>query len=170
MKYKHILAIDPSGSFHEGKGTTGYCVFNTEQNVIMLTGCIKATDHALDVSYWQAHLHLLNKVKRLYPNLIIVIEDYLLYANKAEQQINSRMETSKLIGVIQQYCWTHKIPYKMQIASEVKSRWTDKILEHKGYIKKVGGNWYSGETCETTNKHSRDAIRHAVHYNTFRNK
>ncbi len=27
--YKYVLALDPSGNYNEGKGTTGMCLFDT---------------------------------------------------------------------------------------------------------------------------------------------
>lgn len=53
-----------------------------------------------------------------------------------------------------------------QTASLVKNRWTDAILVHKGLIRQQGGSFYLAET--KLSDHSRDAIRHAVHYATFR--
>ena len=44
------------------------------------------------------------------------------------------METSKLIGILQLYAYTEKIPTCMQPASEVKTRWTNNILHYKKYI------------------------------------
>ena len=35
MIYKYIIAIDPSGNFEEGKGTTGCCLFSAEQKQII---------------------------------------------------------------------------------------------------------------------------------------
>lgn len=170
-KYKFIIALDPSGSFNEGKGTTGYSVFNSADKTFIKLGKIQASGYECKEAYWDAHLKLLEKLllfntqmkKNRCKHSILVIEDYLLYANKAESQINSRMETSKLIGIIQHWCYKNKIPYVMQTASQVKSRWTDNILHYKGYLKKKGNRY---EVCE----HTRDSMRHAIHYATFRNE
>jgi len=171
MKYKWIIALDPSGSYREGKGTTGYSVFHAAENKFIDKGVIQANGFSCAEAYWDKHLELLNKIifsargKRLGKpdKTIIVIEDYLLYANKAQEQINSRFETSKLIGIIQHWCYKHNIPYWMQNAGLVKSRWTDEILAYKGYLKKKGQRW---EVCE----HTRDSMRHAVHFATFENQ
>ena len=72
------------------------------------------------------------------------------------------METSKLIGILQHWCYTHGIPYYMQPAGLVKKRWADDILVHKGYLKKKGNRY---EVCE----HTRDSMRHALHFANFRN-
>ena len=171
MKYKYIIGIDPSGAFYEGKGTTGYSIYFAPENKFNEVGVIKASGHICAESYWHKHLAFLEaflysargRRKNRSDNVILVIEDYLLYANKAESQIYSRMETSKLIGIIQHWCWTHDIPYCMQPAAHVKQRWADPILEHKGFIKKKNGRY---DVCE----HTRDSMRHAIHYATFKNE
>lgn len=171
MPYDFILALDPSGSYTEGKGTTGWCVFDTKGKKLTLGGFLTATSYDKMEIYWHAHLDLIQEYyKRYGKRMIIVIEDYLLYATKAQDQINSKMETPKLIGILQHYCWLKQIPYHMQTASEVKTRWTDEILEHKGYIKHKGRNCIVPESGDILNKHSRDSVRHAVHYATFKNK
>lgn len=171
MKYKYIIALDPSGAFWEGKGTTGYSIFACPNNQFVELGKIQASQYPTAEAYYNGHLEILSKFfykknkldKNRAENTIVVIEDYLLYADKAASQINSRMETSKLIGIIQLWCYNHNIPYAMQLAATVKSRWTDEILHYKGYLKKSGLRY---TVCE----HTRDSMRHAVHYATFKNK
>lgn len=171
MKYNYILAIDPSGSFYEGKGTTGWCIFNAKDNVVSVTGTIRASKFDSMPQYWDAHLQLIQRFHNKYKNeMIVVIEDYLLYAHRVDSQINSRMETSKLIGLLQYFCWSKQIPYYMQIASKVKNRWTDAILHYKKYIVIKGRYYYLPlNSKKTLTIHNRDAIRHAVHYATFKN-
>ena len=170
MNYKWIIALDPSGAFKEGKGTTGYSVFHAAEDKFIDKGVIQARGFDCAENYWDKHLILLNKIifsergkkQHKAENTIVVIEDYLLYAQKAQSQINSRFETSKLIGIIQHWCYKHGVDYCMQNASEVKNRWTDMILAHEGYLHKKGQKW---EVCE----HTRDSMRHAVHFATFKN-
>lgn len=171
MHYKWIIALDPSGAYYEGKGTTGFSVFHADENKFIDKGVIKAKEYNCAEAYWDAHLKFLNSIifsargKRLNKpeKTMIVIEDYLLYAGKAQEQINSRFETSKLIGIIQHWCFKNNISYHMQNASLVKNRWTDDILAYKGYLKKKGQHW---EVCE----HTRDSMRHAVHFANFKNE
>ncbi len=170
MKYKFIIAIDPSGAYWEGKGTTGFSVFHVPDDRFIDLGTIQARGHVCAEAYWHKHIELLHNIifsergkRKGKPNkTIVVIEDYFLYAEKAESQINSRMETSKLIGILQHWCYTHGIPYFMQPAGLVKKRWADDILVHKGYLKKKGNRY---EVCE----HTRDSMRHALHFANFRN-
>lgn len=164
-KYNYVLAIDPSGNFHEGKGTTGYCLLDANENKIIEYGYIPSSDFDSIESYWYAHIKLLNRLCT--KSTMLVIEDYLLYGSKKDNQINSRMETPKLIGALQLHCYKEHIDYILQPASEVKNRWTDEILDHKGYFCIVGtGTKINGKYIS---KHTKDAIRHAVHFNTFKN-
>lgn len=122
--------------------------------------------------YWDAILDLI-LWQHKHRNIIVICEDYLLYANKLHDQINSRMETPKLIGCIQLCCYKNIIPYYMQTAAEVKKRWADHILLHKGYIKpgsRKGSYVPATGMQDSYSHHSLDAIRHAVHYATFKNK
>jgi hypothetical protein len=171
MKSKFILALDPSGAYYEGKGTTGWCVYNCDMSCISLAGFIEAKHYDTRLGYWDKHLALLRKFVERYKNqLHIVIEDYRLYASKASNQINSSMETCKLIGILQYFCEANQIPYTMQLASEVKTRWTDAILFHKNLIVHTKRKCTLPDKKTEVNKHARDAIRHAVHYATFKNK
>ena len=108
-------------------------------------------------------------------------EDYLLYGSKANQQINSRLETPQLIGVIKYICYKNNVPVVIQRAVDVKKRWADNILEHEGYIHRVSAT-KSYEHChgksgyalagdsKRLSSHSLDTLRHMVHYKEFKNK
>jgi hypothetical protein len=157
-----LLAYDPSGSFTEGKGTTGWSLWEwSEDSVQIITlGQIKATDYETKELYWKAHLDLIEKLK---PNELVV-ENFKLYADKAIQQIGSSMETSKLIGVIEMFCAEHNIPITLQSASEVKKRWRDEILEHCKIIYHKNSRYYWNNMI--LSDHIRDSIRHGKHYIT----
>lgn len=159
MAKKHyVLGIDPSGDYEVGKGTTGMCLLDTSFNVVE-HGIIEAATYSSSEEYWKAHITKILEIYRKYPNLDVVIEDYRLYANRAGAQINSRMATCRLIGILQLWLWDNKIPYALQMAGEVKTRWSDDILKHSGF----------GD-IQIFNKHSVDALRHAVHYIKFKMK
>jgi hypothetical protein len=169
-KSRIILAIDPSGSFEEGKGTTGWCVFDTTTLTVLTIGEISASHYTCAELYWQAHTELILQSYSNYKDkLIIVCEDYILYANKAQSQINSRMETPKLIAIIQQYAYKLKIKIYLQLAGLVASRWCDDILEHKGYIRKSGRQYFLDDPDKEIflSQHERDALRHALHFSYF---
>lgn len=160
-----VLGIDPSGAYYEGKGTTGWAIFESETRELKEYGSIRASDYPELKLYYKAVSDLIK------PGMQVVIEEYLLYATKAKQQINSKMETSKLIGYLQMYCYERNIRLRMQLAGEVVKRWTDHILEHKGVIYKHKdlSNIYFA-LGRKTNEHERDAMRHCMHFITFKMK
>ena len=165
--YTHILALDPSGDFTKGKGTTGVCYMNAYNNYIEVFE-IKALDFTDKEIYWDKVIQTIAGYKAVFNDIVVVVEDYILYAEKAENQIHSLLETPRLIGIIQWYCYTNNIPCYLEFASIVKNRWTLAILEHKGYIKKNGRSYtIAGQPFSN---HCVDALRHAVHYATFINK
>lgn len=170
--YSHILAIDPSGNFEEGKGTTGLCLFDAEDSKIIAVKNINASDFISKEEYWQEHINIINRISMnpKYPRVIIVIEDFMLDPKRALQQSHSRMETPKLIGIIQLHCSTHNIPYAMQRPTDVKTRWADSILAYKKYIIRYRNSYVLPDSNKSISRHCKDAIRHAVHYSTFKNK
>ena len=170
MIFKNILAIDPSGNFEEGKGTTGACIYDIQNHEVIEIFTIQAVNFTSKEDYWQAHLDRILVMRRHYKDLIVVMEDFMLDPNRAMQQSYSKMETPKLIGIVQNFCYARQVPYFMQRAAEVKKRWSDKILLHKEIIQKVKHNYYLNDSHDLVNGHCRDAIRHAVHFAYFRNK
>lgn len=168
-----ILAIDPSGNFNEGKGISGWLLLCEETDNIVKFGAIDASTSLSDFDHWNKHINLIENLNKEYKGLIVVLEDYILYENKASSQINSRFETIKLIGIIQFYCKMNNIPLFFQTAVSVKRRWKNFLLEKKGYITL---NVYKKETTSyeivyingfKVNNHVVDALRHAVHFKHF---
>lgn len=158
-----ILAIDPSGNFTEGKGTTGWSLLD-ENIKILACGQILANNYECKEAYWES---IINLITSLQPDRL-VIEDFLLYASKSNNQINSRFETPKLIGLIEMYAYKHNTHIQLQRAVDVKARWTDDILVLNKIIDKVGNRYYAGGVM--ISEHIRDSIRHGVHYIKYRIK
>lgn len=171
MSYKYILAIDPSGAYNEGKGTTGWCLIKNNKLIkIVETGAICAIKYNSAAHYWDAHIQLIEHIsKTIKGKFIVVIEDYILYGNKAQSQSNSHMETCRLLGIIEYYCEMNLIPIHFQLAALVVNRWENKVLEFKGIIKKCGMRYTLPKATYKLNKHVLDSIRHGVHYYTFEN-
>lgn len=170
MKYRHILAIDPSGNFKEGYGTTGWVLIDSKCKLID-RGYIKASEYKCAEEYWNAHLNLIKAYNKRFKSLIVVIEEYRLYKERALNQTNSLMETPRVIGLMQWLCWTLNQPYTTQLASAVKQRWSDGILYQEKYLKKRKNMIYhvnSGLSMKSD--HVRDAFRHALHYAITRNE
>lgn len=155
-----VLAFDPSGNFHEGKGTSGICLL--ENGIPRRLLEIGAKNYDSDTAYWDAHIKAIDWGAPTH----IVIEGYRLYNHKgmkASTQSNSDLETPQLIGAIKLYCYQQGIPLTVQYAHEVKSRWADKVLIAKGYLdedKKFDR--------KQTNTHKRDSMRHGLHFSRYK--
>ena len=167
-----VLAFDPSGAYDEGKGTTGWCVMHCKTNTVLEVGSIRALDYPTRMEYWDAHCQLIRECTKKYGmRLAVTAEDYILYKNKAESQINSSFETSRLLGVVEHYCWQYAIPFYIRKAVVVMQRWTDDILIYKHIIYRIASARFV--KCRDTKclcEHEVDAIRHATHYTFFENR
>lgn len=171
MKYKYILAIDPSGNYREGHGTTGWVLIDHNCNLIT-RGCIESKQYRCAEEYWDRHVELIQLYSMQYnEDLIVVIEEYRLYGQRAKNQTNSLMETPRLIGVMQWTCWDLKQSYSMQLASSVKNRWSDDILIQEGFLNRRSNYLvHTQSNMSMKSEHVRDAFRHAVHYAITRNE
>ena len=168
MNYEHVLAFDPSGSFEEGKGTTGYCLMDLKTGKILRAGVIHAKDFSTAPAYWNAHIQLIWEVSRKYPKqLLILAEDYILYKDKAESQTNSKMETCRLLGILEHYCWSEDLHFHTQTASQVVNRWNNDVLVFKKILYFEGKRPFLIASRKPVSRHTLDAIRHAIHYKTF---
>lgn len=158
----NILAFDPSGnhaSQKEGSGTTGVAmVLDGVYKVLE----VKASDFETIEEYWSKVAWYVRHLNWDH----IVVEGYRLYnhaGQSAKSQANSTLQTSQLIGVLRMEAYRKGIPFHIQYAVEVKSRWTDKILQSKGYLEE--GNKLHGKP---TNGHQRDSLRHLVHFEKYK--
>ena len=52
---RYVLGIDPSGNFFEGKGTTGWCVFDIVKDKVVECGSLYASRAKSQEAYWWAH-------------------------------------------------------------------------------------------------------------------
>ncbi|HLO12790.1 MAG TPA: hypothetical protein VK190_11310 [Pseudoneobacillus sp.] len=154
-----ILALDPSGNFHEGKGTTGYAIaVNGQPSKV---GRVSASDYKSAPEYWYAHMELINQVE---PNQL-VFEGYRLYNHKgmsAATQANSILETPQLIGYLTMIAFLNQLPLKIQFAKDVKTRWSDDVLINKSILVKNGKHLLFKSSPTVT--HERDALRHLMHF------
>lgn len=169
--YRYVLGIDPSGAFYEGKGTTGWCILDSYTNKVLKTGTINAKKFNSANEYWEAHTNLLKTMLKKYGfKLAVSIEDYILYKNHAMAQVNSKLETVQLIGILKQHCYTFVMPYFLRPAVAVKIRWSDDNLVYECIIIKVGNHYIvESDPTHVLCDHERDAIRHAVHFSVFEN-
>ena len=159
-----IVAVDPSGNWgdKEGWGTTGLAFYHAD-GVIELDD-IKSKDYNTPQEYWH---DVVSQILVFEPDWV-VCEGYRLYHHKgqtADAQANSEMPTCKLIGVMEYQFWNEEVSYHKQFASDVKSRWADKVLESVGLLQKIGGKTYF--RGKVTNTHKRDALRHLCHFKKY---
>ena len=130
-------------------------------------GVVKAEDYSCQFQYWDAHIKLIDSLAGY--NMDVVIEDYLLYSDRANNQINSRLETPQLLGIIKYEAYKRGLFIYIQPAMLVKKRWSNETLAYKGYVKAEARGKVSiaGRTVVT---HIQDSIRHAIHYKTYVSK
>lgn len=151
-----VIAIDPSGNFDEGKGTTGYIVFNLTDTGYEFedVGHLSAENYPNRLEYWDAHSFLLG-------GDLVIIEDYRLYNHKgakSSMQSYSQMETPRLLGMLEYMAHERGVPVVFQMASEISS-FKEDILLARGDLFKVG-NRYKLRSGEFVNGHERSAYKH----------
>jgi len=161
----NIIGVDPSGSFNEGSGTTGIVVISGAPELIYHEA-IEAKWFDTRFQYWEAIIAKVQQLAIRFDPAVVSIEDYVLYATSAKAQINSEMETSKLIGALNFILFCNNTPQYMRNAGLVKARWANPILIEEGIIQKQG-NTYADLQGKPINHHCMDALRHAVHCHFF---
>jgi hypothetical protein len=158
-----LLALDISGNFKEGKGTTGICLM--ENGEVTKLDAISAKDFDSVEEYWAEQGDYIN---REWPDHV-VMEGYKLYNHKgmsAKTQANSDLETPQLLGFLKMVCYYLEIPYTIQYAADVKTRWSEDVLVQLGILEKKGTKYYwNGDSTVT---HKRDALKHALHWTRYK--
>lgn len=137
-----ILSFDPGQ-------TTGFALYDTDTKEFALEGIIEngATPHLNFI--W-------NFIEEINPQQVVV-ESFHLYGGKASAKIGSSFPEIEVIGCIRtwvqvqrQLSGSEEPTLTLQTASQGKSIWTNERLKQFGYY--------------TKNRHSRDAVRHALHF------
>lgn len=83
----------------------------------------------------------------------LVIEDFLLFPNKAMAQSWSKMETPRIIGSLEYWAWKQEIPIIYQPPAS-KQAFPDERLKRMGvYVQNI---------------HARDAVRHGLYRIRYR--
>lgn len=162
-----IVALDPSGNFTEGNGTTGICALLDNKPHVK---DIHAGEYPMAEAYWGAHIDFLSDNLKAYPDMEVVMEGYRLYGHKSDTQVNSILETPQMIGVIRYWCYENCVPLKIQYAADVKKRWSDSVLEKLGVIEIINRRRKLISSGQWLNNHKTDALRHAMHYQRYGKK
>lgn len=156
-----ILSFDPSGTFKNGNGTTGWSIYDEK---ITEAGFIKAKFFEDKLDYFNAHKTLIEKIK---PDLIIV-ENFILYQASMSALSNQEMETSELIGFIE----AQGIKTIRQNASVIKGILSERPFIVCNILKGSELNYKiykSGRTLwfykgKQISNHIMDSIRHIAYY------
>ena len=167
---RYVIGVDPSGAFHEGKGTTGLAVYDIQKDRIVQVETVAATEYTCLEKYLLANLNAILRLYHTYNqagNVVVSIEDFLVYATHAASFTNSKMETCQLIGLLRCELYLRKIKFYMRPASAVKQRWAENILVAKAYITKRGVSYYWNDRPQPLATHERDAMKHAIHCGKF---
>lgn len=168
MSYiRYVIGIDPSGAFHEGKGTTGFAVYDRQEDKIVHISTLCASDYPTLEEYFVAHYVKIFRLRLEYQNAAVSIEDFLVYSTHATTFTNSHMETCQLLGYLKTTLYVERIRCHLRPAAMVKKRWANNILAHKGYVKQVGTSCFHDCVDGALATHMLDAIRHAVHCGKF---
>ena len=133
------LAIDP-GDVH-----VGWAYHDGSKSLDVVTGEWRPTESCDEV----VHLMTKNKVDEL------ILEEFVLYADRASDQIWSPMKTSQLIGALKLVAHWFRIP----------------VVEQGAYIKNATRNQLRGRNIKQVGSgtHARDAELH-LYYRVLRER
>lgn len=151
-----FIALDPSGNFHEGKGKTGWAVFENKE--LISFGAVNSKEYETQEEYWSA------VTKLTVGFTLIVCESYKLQPTKSMAQSWSTLETPQLIGVIRMFAYNQGSKVIFQDPSS-KIRFSDDILVKNGFLEKKNALYLCHGV--KTNDHMRDAIRHGLFFIKF---
>jgi hypothetical protein len=141
-----IIAIDP------GK-TTGFAHLEVDMNADQYPFTpIQLREIEWD-EHWAFFLNLQHEFdNRGSENIVVVVENFRLYAHEAAHQINSDFPSSQIIGVCKYITITQDIELVLQMAS-VKRQFPSSEFR----------KWFPPNTKLPTSLHIRDAISHAMY-------
>ena len=156
MRY---VAIDPSGSFNEGKGHTGISIINDWNWDTLEVISVSAKNFPDRYSYWKS---LISTVIQDTENTVVVIESFVVRSNGF--LVGKMPETSLFIGALVYELERLGVPYVFQSPSQAKTRFKD---EHLGkyipnYERRDNGFYYLNGN--RINDHVRDSLKHLLYF------
>jgi hypothetical protein len=158
----YYIAIDPSGSFNEGKGHTGMSIIKDWDYDTLEVISFDANKYESRLEYWNAIINTILK----YPvdETHVVIESFTIRTNGF--LMGKMPETMLFIGAISYVLETLKYRFIFQSPSQAKSRFKDEYLDKyiPGYVKK-GDYFYINN--KKTNDHIRDSLKHLIYYQKY---
>lgn len=139
-----IIAIDP------GK-TTGFAHFEVDDSEHPFTP-VTLREIEWD-EHWAFFLNLQRTLNISNPdNIVVVVENFRLYAHEVAHQINSDFPSSQIIGVCKYITITSGIELVLQMASAKRQFPSNELRK-----------WLPPNTLLPTSLHIRDAISHAMY-------
>lgn len=178
QKIRYVLGVDPAGDHvglqGGGDGTTGFAVYDMDEDRIVSVFDVCSHDYADWKAYFKSVVHTIFEYCEL-DDIVVSIEDYFIYPSHATHHTMSCVPTARLLGYMLMRLSAAKIDYYIRPAVDVKSRWSNDVLLERGYIKGEN-NEKSTEHCHGTTRlyietnagktylksHHLDAIRHAL--------
>ena len=159
MRY---IAVDPSGSFNEGKGHTGISIVDDWNWNTLVTLSYSAKSYAHRHLYWKT---IIDAVTRTGKDVIVIIESFVVRSNGF--LVGKMPETSLMIGALIWELEEVGIPYVFQSPSQAKTRFKDEYLGKyiPNYTKETkSGKDYYYLNGRITNDHERDSLKHLLYY------
>ena len=162
-----ILAVDPSGSFNYGSGTTGWCLVDKEKEKIIRLGAIKAKDFDKKDDYINKHKELLE-----FQFDTLVIENFILYPSSASSFYHQELETSEIVGIIESLAKSLGKEVVRQRAVDIKTALKKPNILMRLVNRKqkqltaevIAGRTYWTFENKRVSNHIVDSIRHAFYY------
>lgn len=169
------VAIDPSGSFNEGKGHTGITHLWDDDWEHVCTQEVSAKDYSDRHTYWEAVMHEAF-TKYLYDDsglspedITVIIESFVIRANGFT--IGKMPETIQFIGAIVWELEKRGITnIVIQYPSQAKPRFPDERLPDyiPNLIKKDTGFYFLNG--KRINDHVRDSLKHMLFFKKYGGK
>lgn len=160
----NLVFVDPSGSFHEGKGHTGIAWMQDDWTTLHVLS-LSASAYPERHMYWEAIINnVLDMIET--PDDIVIIESFMI---RTQGFLMGKMpETIQFIGAL---CWElekHNIKYCLQTPTQAKSRFKDDDLPRyiPGFEKRDNGRYYLNG--KQVNDHIRDALKHLLYFKKYR--
>lgn len=164
------IAVDPSGSFNEGKGHTGISFMKDDDFETLGTISINAKGFSQRHLYWKAIIESVIKIA-IIGKSIVIIESFVNRQNGFT--LGKMSETPLLIGALVWELERLGIEYLFQTPGQVKPRFRDDLLPKyipnltKKYLNNKEYYYLNNKMC---NDHIRDSLKHLVYYKKYGGK
>ena len=122
-----------------------------------VTGICVIYNECAEFGHFEYGSDLFNWLEKLEKNNTFdayICEDYKVYPGMGERLIMDSIIPARIIGILEYIAHKQSKKFVLQLAAHVKAFWTDDKLKEYG--------------CYSTNKHERDAARHALKYSLIR--